>query len=211
MFGLDSMSRLAFMRKLPRTYAYLVRRLKADILTGYNIVGDGTPQALIPILTGFTELELPETRKRMEGSKMVNVFPLIWRRFEEMGYVTAFNEDLPNVGTFTYRLNGFEQQPTTHYMRTYYLGIEPELRSYERLCVGHQPRHMAMLNYTSQFMSAYADRPHFAFSFHGELSHDDINLVGLADNDIVGWLEQLQRSGTLNNTLLIFMSDHGNR
>lgn len=49
MFGLDSMSRNAFMRKLPRTYQYLTTVLGADVLNGYNIVGDGTPQAIIPV------------------------------------------------------------------------------------------------------------------------------------------------------------------
>lgn len=49
MFGLDSMSRNAFIRKLPRTHQYLTTVLHADVLKGYNIVGDGTPQALIPV------------------------------------------------------------------------------------------------------------------------------------------------------------------
>lgn len=73
----------------------------------YNIVGDGTPQALIPILTGKTELELPDTRKRIPNSNFVNVYPFIWKDFKEAGYVTAFFEDLPEQGTFTYRLKGF--------------------------------------------------------------------------------------------------------
>lgn len=150
MFGLDSLSKNAFIRKLPKTFEYLTKTLKADVLQGYNILGDGTPQALIPILTGYTELELPETRKRMSGSHYVDVYPFVWNSFERMGYVTAFNEDIPSVGTFTYRLNGFNKQPTNHYMRTYYLAIEPELANYQKLCVGHTPRHNVMLNYTSQ-------------------------------------------------------------
>lgn len=226
MFGLDSLSKNAFIRKLPHT-----NTLKADVLQGYNILGDGTPQALIPILTGFTELELPETRKRMSGSQCVDVYPFVWKSFERQGYVTAFNEDIPSVGTFTYRLNGFDKQPTSHYMRTYYLAIEPELANYQNLCVGHTPRHNVMLNYTSQvgffyfsfnlctvfnvsilqFMKSYVQKPHFVFSFHGELSHDSINLVGAADSDLYDWLKKLQLDGVLNNTLLIMMSDHGNR
>lgn len=56
------------------------------ILFSYNIVGDGTPQALIPILTGYTELELPDTRKRMhEKAQFVDVYPLIWNTFKENG------------------------------------------------------------------------------------------------------------------------------
>lgn len=61
-------------------------------------------------------------------------------------------------------------------------------------------------------MLAYRDRrPQFAFSFHGEISHDSINLVGIADDDFKEWLEGLQSSGLLNRTILILMSDHGNR
>lgn len=118
MYGFDSLSKNAFIRKLPKTYDFLTQHLKGDVLQGYNIVGDGTPQALIPILTGFTELELPETRKRMKYSKSVNVYPMIWSEYERNGYVTSFNEDVPQIGTFSYRLNGFDEQPTGSYALT---------------------------------------------------------------------------------------------
>ncbi|CAD7092544.1 unnamed protein product [Hermetia illucens] len=212
MFGFDSLSRNAFIRKLPKTYEYLVNRLHAHILQGYNIVGDGTPQALIPILTGRTELELPETRKRMRNSNFVDLYPMIWKDYKKSGYMTSFNEDLPKVGTFTYRLNGFEEQPTDHYMRTYYLEIENYLSNFQKFCHGSQPAHRAMLDYTKNFMLKYnGTYPKFVFSFHGELSHDSINLIGAADEDMTNWLMDLKRSGVLNNTILIMMSDHGNR
>lgn len=44
MFGFDSLSRNAFIRKLPKSYNYLTTELRADVLKGYNIIGDGTPQ-----------------------------------------------------------------------------------------------------------------------------------------------------------------------
>lgn len=211
MFGFDSLSRLAFMRKLPKTYEYLTDELGGHVLEGYNIVGDGTPQALIPILTGFTELELPETRRRKKNSDYVNVYPFIWKEYQEYGYVTSFNEDVPSIGTFSYRLNGFKEQPTDHYQRLYYLAIEDDLRTYKRLCVGSKPRHQVMLDYTKEFMQKYTDTPRFVFSFHGELSHDSINLIGLADDDTRQWMRELKDSGALDDTILIFMADHGNR
>lgn len=70
-------------------------------------MGDGTPQALIPILTGKTELELPDTRKRIPDTEYVNSYPFVWYDYRRHGYATAFLEDLPQQGTFTYRLNGF--------------------------------------------------------------------------------------------------------
>lgn len=50
MFGFDSLSRNAWIRKLPKTYEYMTKHLDADVLGLYNIIGDGTPQALIPVL-----------------------------------------------------------------------------------------------------------------------------------------------------------------
>ena len=52
MFALDSMSHMAYQRLLPKTYAYLRDTLNAVILDAYNIVGDGTTPAIIPMLTG---------------------------------------------------------------------------------------------------------------------------------------------------------------
>lgn len=60
-------------------------------------------------------------------------------------------------------------------------------------------------------MKKYTDTPRFVFSFHGELSHDSINLIGVADMDIKDWLSDLHTNGILNSTILILMSDHGNR
>lgn len=212
MYGFDSLSRNAFIRKLPRSYEYMTKHLNADVLQAYNIIGDGTPQALIPLLTGFTELELPETRKRISNSDFVNAYPFIFEKYAQYGYVTAFNEDLPDVGTFSYRLNGFREQPTTHYMRPFYLAFRSEMNRHKRLCVGDIPRHNVMFDYTKKFMQAYRNkRPQFAFSFHGELSHDSINLIGIADNDLTDWLKSLKSNGLLNRTILIMMADHGNR
>lgn len=87
MMGFDSLSRNAFIRKLPKTYKYIIENLSGDVLKGYNIIGDGTPQALIPLLTGYTELELPETRKRMSNADFVNIYPMIWKKYQENGFV----------------------------------------------------------------------------------------------------------------------------
>ena len=50
--------------------------------SGYNIVGDGTPAALLPILTGQTEQELPEARRGRDGAETVDRFPWIWKKFK---------------------------------------------------------------------------------------------------------------------------------
>ncbi|XP_065337765.1 uncharacterized protein LOC135938133 [Cloeon dipterum] len=211
-WGFDSLSRNMFIRTLPKTYEFMKDELGAVALEGYNIVGDGTPQALIPILTGETEPELPEARKRM-GAKahFVNVYPFIWNEFRAKGYVTAFHEDSPNIGTFTYRLRGFNEQPTDHYMRTFFVAAGPEYGGQKQYCMGSIPRHKIMMNQVKNLYRTYPDKPKFLFSFHCELSHDSFNDVTAADEDLLDLFRWMKNKGHLNNTLLVVMSDHGHR
>ena len=79
-FGLDSTSRMMWLGGLKRTHDYLVDVLGAVVLEGYNIVGDGTPAALLPILTAKNETELPEARRGHAGVKPVDGHPWIWKQ-----------------------------------------------------------------------------------------------------------------------------------
>lgn len=73
MYGFDSLSRSAFIRKLPKTYSYLTKKLHADVLQGYNIVGDGTPQAIIPVSKN-AETFYQTIWLRLENSKLTTRF-----------------------------------------------------------------------------------------------------------------------------------------
>ncbi|KAK6194415.1 hypothetical protein SNE40_000052 [Patella caerulea] len=211
-FGLDSMSQLSFRRKLPKTMKYL-QELKSVTLNGYNIVGDATTAALIPMLTGKTEVELPEVRKSEMESEMVDVYPLIWKKFQDDGYVTMFAEDEPTIGAFNLRLTGFQEQPTDHYMRQFWLAIwESMLRSNSpRYCTGNTPHHTFMLDYLKDFFVKYHNVSKFAFGFQSELSHWNNNPVEYIDEELTEFLRFLNVKGFLDNTLLILMGDHGAR
>ena len=212
MIGFDSVSRMTWMRNLPKSYNYLVTVLGAVVMEGYNIVGDGTPQALLPILTGKTEPELPEARRGHRNAKPVDEHPWIWKDFKKLGYVTQFAEDRCHIGTFTYRMLGFRETPVDHYMRTYYLEAEKLNSRSQRLCTGSLSRHNIFLNYGLEMFRSYPTITRkFSFLFNVELSHDALNQMQLADDDVFGLLKELNDDGHLDNTLLIMMSDHGAR
>lgn len=59
LLGVDSVSRLAFHRQMPRTSQFLKKILGAYEMKGYNKVEDNTFVNLIPILTGKFVEELP--------------------------------------------------------------------------------------------------------------------------------------------------------
>lgn len=100
MLSLDSVSRKKWLTQLPRSSEFLLDELGTNILTGYNIVGDGTPAALIPMLTGRHEEELPTTLKNAADSVEVDkAYPFVWQNFSDvLDYATMYNEDWPHVG-----------------------------------------------------------------------------------------------------------------
>ncbi|GBP00548.1 hypothetical protein EVAR_73116_1, partial [Eumeta japonica] len=151
----DSTSKNGFIRRMPKSYKYLREGLDAVILNGYNIAGDGTPAAIFPILTGKTELELPDVRKSMNNHAHLDVMPFIFYTLRDDGYRTAYFEDMPWIGTFQYRFNGFLEQPADHYLRAFFLeesgnGNRWWNKHKKKYCVGAIPQHALMLNLTAQ-------------------------------------------------------------
>ncbi|GMR48160.1 hypothetical protein PMAYCL1PPCAC_18355, partial [Pristionchus mayeri] len=207
--GFDSLSQMSFRRTLPKTVEFLENELGSVVLNGYNIVGDGTPQAFIPILTGSTEEELPLTRKRFKTANYVDdAYPFVWKNFSDNGYITGYGEDAANIGTFTYRLKGFRNQPTDHYTRTFFQEAEKVHKDWK--CVGSEPLHKSWLRYAKEFMDRYTI-PRFLLMHYSILSHDDINLVGVMDEDLVSHLGSMKKRGSFDNALVIVMADHGHR
>ena len=105
MLGIDSVSRLNFMRSMPLTRDYLEQQGWLE-LRGYNKMGDNTFPNLMAILTGQNQ--------SFAYSKCTPKIPygldncsLIWYNFRDAGYVTAYGEDHVPISTFNYLKVGF--------------------------------------------------------------------------------------------------------
>ncbi|XP_050357845.1 uncharacterized protein LOC126778399 [Nymphalis io] len=212
--GFDSASRNGFIRKMPKSYKFLKEDLEAVFLNGYNIVGDGTPDALFPILSGRTELQHPYARQRYSKDIYLEPNLFIFHTAKQDGYQTAYYEDMPWIGSFQYRYNGFSRRPADHYLRSFLMeetnhGSKWWKGLNRRYCLGATPQYLFLLNLTRQFMNLNAKR--FCFTFIADISHDDFNLISTADDDVVDFLDHIKRSGKLKDTLLIVMGDHGPR
>ncbi len=56
-----------------------------------------------------------------DQASYVDVYPFVWKSYRARGYVTNFLEDGADIGTFQYRLKGFNEQPTDSYSRPLYI------------------------------------------------------------------------------------------
>ncbi|XP_055896202.1 uncharacterized protein LOC106060355 isoform X1 [Biomphalaria glabrata] len=211
MIGLDSVSRLAWQRHLPLTWDYFVNVLNGIEMEGYNILGDGTPAAIMPILIGKREEELHEARRGYPGAKSVDDFPWIWKEFKQAGYVTAWGEDDAHLGTFQYRLLGFNHQPTDHYYRYFSLAIQTHYSDFQQYCMGSRPRHAVIQDYMRELFFLYPKKRKFSFTFQSELSHRENNKLSQMDDDLYEHLKRLHVEKHLDNAILIMLADHGAR
>ena len=120
----DSISRVSWFKRLPRTTDYILNEMKFSMLYGQSILGDGTPACMIPLLTGRTEEELPSVLKSdPKGSFVDQVYPFIWNELHPRGYMSYQMEDWPQVTTFTYRMRGMSNRTVHHYMRPYQMTV----------------------------------------------------------------------------------------
>ena len=145
-FGFDSMSRLTWLRNLPKTHAYFTQELGGLVFDKYNVVGYNTRTAMLAMLTGHKFSELPEVRRGRRGVQYVYNFPWLFREFQHAGYVTQWGEDDYRTGTFADALRGFQKQPVDHYLRPFYMKLPvPSFPDMEKhFCLGSEPKHRVM-------------------------------------------------------------------
>lgn len=228
--GVDAVSRLAAIRKLPKTYAYLRDEMGAFEFKGHMKVADNTFPNVVPMLTGkkafSSELPLEDV-----GSVRFDRYPFVWYPLAEAGYATLFSEDYADINMFNLNKRGFEKQPTDHYMRPYWRGIKKadllgtiinsalmgfedqklNLKKTSTLCYGNTPKHVLSLNHNKEFIRRYSQKLRFSFTWLNEISHDYVNFLELGDDDFKNFFHWINENGHFNNSFVIFLSDHGSR
>lgn len=212
MVGIDSMSRLNLRRVMPKTTEFLERNKWLN-LKGYNKVADNTFPNLMAIFTGKNDSYSYETcYPRTVGN--LDKCNILWYKFREMGFITSYAEDEESLNTFNNDKKGFKKPPTDFYFRPYTIAAEQiGVKVVHRMtyCSGPESSSERILKLSKDFAVATLDYPSFGLFWVNTFSHDNINFASGMDAKVSEFLEDIKKSGTLENTILIFFSDHGFR
>ncbi|CAH0557696.1 unnamed protein product [Brassicogethes aeneus] len=213
MVGLDAVSRLNLHRQMPKTVAYLTQ-IDAVEMLGYNKVGDNTFPNLIPVLSGLTEGELKDSC--WHGKHFDNC-TFLWNMFKNKGYMTSFGEDSSWMGLFNYMRHGFSRQPTDYAYGYFNRISEQKVGNAHSMnvdqCIGSREVYKDFLEYIGSVTRRFRmdNTPYFAFYWGASLSHDYLNKPSTGDESYLEFFRSLYEDGYLDNTVLVFMSDHGIR
>ncbi|XP_064486163.1 uncharacterized protein LOC135398708 [Ornithodoros turicata] len=204
--GLSSVSRINSHRHLVKTRRYLMEDLKSIELLGYNKVGDGGFSNQVPILTGLREQDVP-------GGSFFDSLDFVWKKYAALGYRTLFLEESPVYGLFHYRAKGFSEPPTDYHPRSILLAMEmllPSKNSHK--CYGtNQSETDFSLNYTLSLLKFPDGHPLFGYTWLSSVTKHDVNAPSKIDAMLKKFFQELQKSGVLHKTIVIFLSDHGMR
>ena len=211
MIGIDSVSRLSFLRQMLKTQEFLTKTLGAADMMGYNKVADNTFVNIVPMTLGRYVEEMPwdESKSDIPFDK----FKFIWKEYAEKGYRTFYAEDAPEISIFDFLKAGFETPPTDYFNRPMSQAMEMKENLWfnGHHCFQDRLETQVVLDYLYKFVQTYRNEPYFAFTFITRLTHEDVNSAGPADEPYFNFFRKLHKEGFLTNTVLFFYSDHGMR
>ncbi|XP_045160602.1 uncharacterized protein LOC123525542 [Mercenaria mercenaria] len=211
MIGMDSVSRLSFMRQMVKTKRFLEEELGAFDMMGYNKVADNTFINIVPMTFGKFAQEMPWDESKT--SQTFDHFDFMWKQYRDRGYRTFYAEDAPDIAIFDFLKAGFKTPPTDHFNRPISIAMElkENLWFNNHHCFQDRLETDIVLKYMYDFAETYKNDPFFAFTFITRLSHDDVNSAGAADEPYYNFFKSLHEKDLLRNTVVFFFSDHGMR
>ncbi|KAF9412270.1 hypothetical protein BGZ94_001086, partial [Podila epigama] len=211
---MDAVARRQFYRKLAKTAAVVEKLDKAH--TGgpqlheffrYHAVGFNTNANSAAIYTNAPDTVRP-------------ALPPIWKDFYEAGYITSRVED--NCEDWSTQYTGMAtSQYFDHELQApfclppYYPLVGNPFGNFDgpysivTRCLHGTNVHNHAFEYMNQFRKAYPDRPWFQMGSFIE-GHEGTGEVLLTlDNDLARFFEAMEADGTLENTIILTMADHG--
>ncbi|XP_064113598.1 uncharacterized protein LOC135220263 [Macrobrachium nipponense] len=217
--GKDSMSRNNLLRHMPNTYEYITKTLGGIDFQGYNKIGGNTFPNVFSMMTGIPAHEMGNGSCSSVKSQKLDDCPFTWKLYNQSNYVTFYLEDAPWMGTFRYTRTGFVEQPTDIYNSPYafmsdgLIGHSANFRGQNgKICQGGKLTSEVLLDYNFKICKALHNKvPYFGLVWDGALTHDSLGMASASDQCTVKALKDLKMEGFLDNTFLIFMSDHGIR
>ncbi|KAF9571368.1 hypothetical protein EC968_000684 [Mortierella alpina] len=213
---MDAVSRRQFYRKLAKTSA---------VVANLDKTAQGGPQLheffryhAVGFNTDANSRAIYSNNSNPNGRDTPN--PPLWKDFYEAGYITARVED--NCEDWSTQYTGiatsqyFDHELQAPFCLPPYYALEGNpFSNFEgpysivARCLHGTNVHNYALDYMTQFRKAYPDQPWFLSGSFIEGHEGTGEVLLTADDDLARFMKGLEDDGTLDNTIVFMMADHG--
>lgn len=194
--GIDSVSRMSFIRNLPKTSRYLGYNQWIP-LNVYNAVSDTTFDSFMALLAGFNQTH---SSKICNRNNKIDNCPLMWKKFEKLNYTTAYYEDENHLNTLK-----FKNPPIDYYYRPYIIAAESiPKKKFFTPC--RNPVDERFFNLAKEFLETFVNYPTFSIFWTKKFMQNE-ELPEL-DNILRDFFQNLDKK-ILDRTVVFFLSNHG--
>jgi hypothetical protein len=171
----------------------------------------------VALLTGLNETYFGE-KYNTTISGAIDKAPFIWKLFNKNGFVTSWAEDLSVWGTFSYCGKvGFVDSPVNYYLRPFMtfaeqvIGWQPAKTGQNMACMEYRHESDYVYQYMLDFVTQFKNDAFFGLFWGSSFSHEDWRDLTSMDLQLLHHHKELNRQGILNTSVVIFLSDHGDR
>lgn len=146
--------------------------------------------------------------------------PLLWKDMKSLGYVTSFNEEVPELGAFEYTEKGFRDQPTDQFGHkfgyTWRKNVPNSKKNhyggYGGWCLGGETSTNTALDHVAAMAERYAGSPSTSplwLTLKLNYYHDGLNPSHM-DFHAAATVRRIYEAAG-RNSLIVLMGDHGRR
>ena len=213
---IDSLSRPQFVRKMKKTQKFL------EQFYDNNNLYDFYQMMKFHSLLFFT---MPNVNPMFYGRSMyTKTGTNLLRAFKEKGFITAQSNNICGRELYdlekgyNLRLNyeNFDHENIAMFCDPNYFKNESPYTAFigpyalKRRCLYGRDTFEYIFEYSEKFWQAYKEEPKFLRLAFQEAHEGTEEVVTLLDKALSNFLENFQQKGYLDNTAIIFVSDHGN-
>ncbi|KAL1436949.1 hypothetical protein MTO96_048970 [Rhipicephalus appendiculatus] len=118
---------------------------------------------------------------------------------------------MPYCGLFTYpNYFGFNRPPTDYYPEAV-LRMMDEKGGSDRFCVGSRLKSKVLIRYLADVLKLNSGSRMFSYVWLSDVTHNSLRGGEVIDQPVEEFFRELSNAGLLENTAVLFLSDHGNR
>lgn len=214
---IESLGHLSYQRHMPKTREVLRKIGNFHTFSAVNRVEENSFPNSMAMIAGQAITDAVASKET--GIKWDNKLPYIWSDFKRNNYITAFLEDNPMLGLFSYYDRGFYEPPTDFYPVQFWSHMFPDyeskvsdiLKNFTYYCYENVgPKVDIYLDICARFAQKYHNRPYFMYAFYSQMTHEDFNNFQLVDEPIANFLNGFDDLFA-SDTVFILMGDHGIR